>query len=177
MLTTLISLFGGGALGGLLRFVPEIFKIFTESKDRDHEYRMTQLQLQIDQARAAQQIDLVHAQGDVAQQAADTAALIEAIKAQATPSGVGWVDAMNASVRPIITYWWMLLLSFYKLGTFAVASIEIYITLKAAKSLAEAVPVFGAFLDKVWTPQDAAILSMILGFWFVDRSMRKNSGR
>ena len=34
MITTLLSLLGGG-LGGLLRFVPEIFKLFTEQRDRD----------------------------------------------------------------------------------------------------------------------------------------------
>ena len=176
MLTTLISLFGGG-LGGLLRFVPEIFKLFTEKADREHEYRMTQLQLQIDQARATQQIDLAHVQGDMAVQSGEMQAYIEAIKGQSAPTGVAWVDALNASVRPVITYWWMTLLSVYKLVMFVIASIEIYIALHAAKTLAEVIPVLGAFVDKVWTAQDAGIISMILGFWFVDRAMRKNTGR
>jgi len=176
MWTALISVLGGG-LGGVLRFVPEIFKYYTEKKDHDHEYRMTQLQLQIDSARATQQIDMVHAQGDVAVQAGEIDAYIEALKAQGQPVGVPWVDALNASVRPVITYWWMTLLTIAKLIMFAIASIEIYIALKAVKTLAEAIPVLGAFVDKVWTPQDAGILAMILGFWFVDRSIRKNTSR
>jgi hypothetical protein len=175
-MTALISLLGGG-LGALLRFVPEIFKLFAEQKDRDHEFRMTQLQLEIDRARATQQLDLVHAQGELAVQAGEMDAYIEAIKAQQQPSGVRWVDAMNASVRPVITYWWMALMSVYKLVMFVIASIEIYVALQAAHSLAETAPLLGAFVNKVWTPDDAAILAMILGFWFVDRSIRKNSGK
>jgi hypothetical protein len=162
MITTLLSLFGGG-LGGLLRFVPEIFKLFTEKGDRDHEYRMTQLQLQIDQARATQQIDLTHVQGDMAAQAGELQAYIEAIKGQAAPTGVAWVDALNASVRPVITYWWMSLFTVYKIATI-VAAVNAWTNLDD-------------FLGKLWTAQDAGILSLILGFWFVDRAFRKNSGK
>lgn len=162
MITTLLSLFGGG-LGGLLRFVPEIFKQFTEKGDRDHEYRMTQLQLQIDQARATRQIDLAHVQGDMAVQAGEMNAYIEAIKGQSAPTGVPWIDALNASVRPVITYWWMSLFTVYKVATI-VAAIYAWTTLDD-------------FLAKLWSAQDAGILSMILGFWFVDRAFRKNTGR
>lgn len=175
MLTALISILGGGA-GGLLRFVPEIFKFFTEKGDREHEYRMTQLQLQVDQARANQQIDLAHVQGDIAQQTADAQAMIEALKPP-PPSGIKWVDAMNSSVRPVITYWWMLLLTIAKSITFVIATIEVWVALKTVTTLAQAIPVLSAFGQKIWTPQDAGILSMILGFWFVDRAMRHNSGR
>jgi hypothetical protein len=168
MIGAILTLFSGG-LGGLLRFVPELFKMFTEKADREHEFRMTQLQLQIDQARATQQIDLVHAQGDEASHAAEMQAYIEALKPPA-PSGVKWVDALNASVRPVITYWWMLLLTLYKAIVFVIASIEVYVALQTVKTMAD------TFIDKVWTDQDAAILSMILGFWFVDRAIRKYRG-
>lgn len=162
MLTTLLTLFGGG-LGGLLRFVPEIFKLFTEKKDRDHEYRMTQLQLQIDQARSAQAIDLAHTQGDMAVQAGEMQAYIEAIKGQSTPTGVAWVDALSASVRPVVTYWWLILFTVYKGCT-------IYQAIIHWSGLDD-------FVGKLWTAQDAGTLAMILGFWFVDRAIRKNSGK
>lgn len=176
MLTTILSLLGGG-LGGLLRFVPEIFKFFSEAKDREHEFRMTQLQLQIDQARATQQIDMVHAQGEVALQAGEMAAYIEAIKGQSQLTGVPWVDALNQSVRPVVTYWWMTLLTIYKLVMIVVATIELYLVLKAAVSWAEYGTALSTYADRVWTPQDAGILAMILGFWFVDRAIRRQQGR
>ncbi len=162
MIATLLSLLGGG-LGGLLRFVPEIFKMLADQKDRDHEYRMTQLQLEIDQARAKDQIDLVHAQGDMAVNSIEADAWLEAIKSQGKPTGIAWVDALNASVRPVITYWWMSLFTVYKACTIYTAIVE--------------VSTLDAFVAELWTPQDAGILAMILGFWFVDRAMRKNTGR
>ena len=162
MLTTLLSLLGGG-LGGLLRFVPEILKLFTDQRDRDHEYRMTQLQLDIDKARACQAIDLVHAQGESAQLAGEMQAYVEAIKGQGQMSGVPWLDALNQSVRPVITYWWMALFSVYKIATI-VAAARAFTTLEA-------------FIDRLWTVQDAATLSLIIGFWFVDRAIRRQQGR
>ena len=176
MLTTLLTLFGGG-LGGLLRFVPEILKLFTDGRDRDHEYRMTTLQLQIDQARATQALDLVHAQGESAQLAGEMQAYIEAIKGQGQVTGNARIDALNASVRPVITYWWMSLLTLYKCVLLIVATIELYAALKAAAAIAAFGPALTTYADRIWTPQDAGILSMILGFWFVDRSIRKMSGR
>jgi hypothetical protein len=162
MLTSLLTLIGGG-LGGLLRFVPEILKLFTDARDRDHEYRMTQLQLDIDKARAVQAIDLVHAQGEVATQAGEMQAFLEAIRSQGQMTGVPWVDALNQSVRPVVTYWWMSLFTVYKVATIVAAARQ-WTTLDA-------------FLAVLWTSQDAGILAMILGFWFVDRSIRKQQGK
>lgn len=162
MLMTILALLGGG-LGGLLRFVPEMFKLFTEQKDRDHEFRMTTLQLEIDKARATQALDLVHAQGDVTAQAGEMQAYIEAIKGQSAPTGVAWIDALNGSVRPVITYWWMLLFTVYKACTIGLAAAQ-WTNLDN-------------FIGALWTAQDAGTLAMIIGFWFVDRSFRKNSGK
>lgn len=158
MLTTILSLLGGG-LGGLLRYIPEIFKLFSAAKDREHEYRMSKLQLEIDQARASQQIDLVHAQGDMAVQASEMQAYLEAIRGQGKLSGVSWLDAINQSVRPVCTYWWLLLFTVYKVCV-------IWWAIKHYSGME-------AFLINLWTSNDAGILSMILGFWFCDRAIRR----
>lgn len=162
MLSTILTLLGGG-LGGFLRFVPEIIKLFTEQRDRDHEYRMTRLQLDIDKARAAQAIDLVHAQGEVATAAGELQAYIEAIRGQSQLSGVRWVDAMNASVRPVVAYWWLMLYTIAKIAT--------------VTSLISDSATLSAFVDTAWTDNDAGVLSMILGFWYCDRSLRRMSGK
>lgn len=162
MLTTLLTLLGGG-LGGLLRFVPEILRLCTEQRDREHEYRMTTLQLEIDKARAAQAIDLVHAQGESAQLAGEMQAYVEAIRGQGQSSGVPWVDALNQSVRPVVTYWWMALFTLYKAATIVAAWLNF--------------TTIDVFIDRLWTAQDAGTLAMILGFWFVDRAIRRQQGR
>lgn len=158
MITTILSLLGGG-LGALMRFVPEILKLWTAGKDQAHEYKMTTLQLEIDKARAGQAIDLVHAQGEMTIQAGEMQAYIEAIKGQGRITGVAWADALNATVRPFITYWWMALFTIAKIVSVWIA-VSNYSTLSS-------------FLDAIWTSNDVGILSMILGFWFVDRSIRK----
>lgn len=172
MLTTVLSLLGAG-LGGAMRLMPEVFKLFTAKGDQAHEYKMTQLQLEIDKARAAQGIDLVHAQREAAISAGEMQArveeakgemlaYIEAIKGQSAMTGVPWVDALNQSVRPVVTYWWQLLFTVYKIATIWAACL-------AWTNLND-------FVTKLWTAQDAGVLSMILGFWFVDRSLRKMNG-
>lgn len=162
MLTTLLTLMGGG-LGGILRFVPEILKLFTDQRDRDHEYRMTELQLKVDEKRAALEIDKIHAEGDAQQGVAEMQAYIEAIKGQGQLTGNRKIDALNASVRPVVTYWWMSLFTVYKLCTISMA-------ISNWTDMA-------TFVGQLWTNQDAGVLAMILGFWFVDRSIRKNAGR
>lgn len=158
MLTTILTLLGG-SLGGILRFIPEIMKMWTSRQDQAHEYKMTLLQLDIDKARAGQAIDLVHAQGEASQMAGEMQAYIEAIKGQSVMSGVPWVDAMNQSVRPVVTYWWMCIFTIYKVATIWAACLK-------WTNLDD-------FLTKLWTSQDAGILAMVLGFWFCDRAIRK----
>jgi hypothetical protein len=151
MITSILALLGGG-LGGLMRLLPEVMKIWTAKSDQAHELAMTQLQLQIDQSRSAQAIDLVHAQGAVALDTGEMAARLEAIKGQAVMSGVKWLDAVNQSVRPFLTYWWMLLFTAFKIDQL----LKVGLT---------------------WGDNDWLVLSSILSFWFVDRAIRYNSGQ
>lgn len=155
MLTTILTSLAGGGLGALMRLLPEVIKFFSDKGDRDHEYRMTSLQLEIDKARAEQQIDLVHAQGDANANAAMVGALTEALKGQAQLTGIFLVDLMNQLVRPLTTYWWLTLYSIYKAAVFYGA----WTTFVNAQTFAVA----------VWTPDDMGILSMLLSFWFVGR--------
>lgn len=155
----LLSLLGGG-LGGALRFVPEIFKMVNAKGDREHEFRMSKLQLDIDIARSKQDIDKVHAQTEGAQITGEMTAYLEAIKSQGQITGVKWVDGLNATVRPMLTYWWMVLFSIYK-GTMCY---DAWMTTAG-------LPEFGA---KIWNADDWGVLSMIISFWFVDRVFRKH---
>jgi len=172
MLSMILTLLGGG-LGGLLRFVPEIMKMITAGRDRDHEFKMTQLQLDIDKARAAQGIDLVHAQGLEAQATAQMQAYLEAIKGQGQLTGVGWIDAVNMTVRPFTTYWWMALFTLYKICVIVVAGIEFYAAVQGGGSLEGIGSALTVFSGRIWLEQDAAVLSTIIGFWYVDRAIRR----
>lgn len=156
MMLSLLSMLGGG----IFRLLPEVMKLFTAKKDADHEYRMVKLQLEIDKARAEQQLDLTHAQAAIAADTAQMQAMVEALKAQATPSGVKWVDALSSSVRPVLTYWWCLVL--YTTAKM----IAVIVAFKAGTPLA-------AFAAILVTEFDTAVIGSIFSFWFVDRAIKR----
>ena len=157
---TLLSLFGGG----LMRLIPFLVDFFKQKQDADHEFRMTQLQLQIDQARAAQQIDLAHAQAEIAANAGEMAAWAEAIKGESSKTGIGWVDAISASVRPFLTYYWCV--GLYGGGKV----IQVLVAMQTNTPLAGYLPI-------LITEFDQSVIASMLSFWFVDRALRKMSGK
>jgi hypothetical protein len=142
---SLIALLGGG----VMRLLPEVFKLFGAKMDHKHELEMTKLQISLEEARAKVQIEAGQAAQATASAAGELAAYAEALKGQSTMTGVKFIDGMNQSVRPVVTYWWMLLLSAQKFD-----------------ALQNGAP--------VWTANDWDVLSMILGFWFVDRAIKYN---
>jgi hypothetical protein len=156
----LLSMLGGG----VFRLIPFLVDFFKQKNDADHEYRMAQLQLQIDQARATQQIDLAHAQADIASSAGEMQAWVEALKGQGTPSGVPWVDAVSATVRPFLTYYWCV-------GLYGGAKLlQMIVAVQAHTPLAQLVPI-------LTTEYDQSVISSMLAFWFVDRALRKITGK
>jgi hypothetical protein len=138
--------------GGLMRLLPEVFKLFSDKQDKSHEVTMTQLQLEIDKARAAQQLSTTQAQAAVAQATGEMQAYVEAVKAQAVMTGVKFIDGLSQSVRPVVTYWWMGLLTEVKIV-----------------AMLNGMPIWGEY--------DWDVLSMILGFWFVERAIKHNAER
>src|SRR5438552_3139076 len=96
----------GTLFGGLFRLAPEALRIVDKKNEMAHEVLMFDKQLEADKLRATAVQQLEQTKGDNAINLADAQAMIEAVKAQGTPTGVKWVDAVNATVRPFLTYWW-----------------------------------------------------------------------
>lgn len=142
--------------------MPEVLGLVKARKDADHEYRMTELQLKIDEARARHALDLAHAQAEIAAAAGEMDAWAAAIRGQAQPSGVRWIDALSSSVRPILTYWWVIVL--YS----GAKMLQIAVGMDEGVRLAEFVPI-------LVTEFDRTVIGSILSFWFVDRSLRRGA--
>ena len=146
--------------GGVFRLLPEVLKAFNTRRDADHEYRMTELQLRIDQARATQALDLVHAHGAAAADSAELQAWAEAVRGQGAGTGLKWVDALSSTVRPVLTYWWCLVL--YSLHK----AVLVGVGLSERLGLAQLAPV-------LLTDFDRSVVASIIGFWFTDRALRR----
>lgn len=145
-------------VGSVTRLGPELLKLITAKRDSDHEYRMSELQLRIDQARAGQALDLVHAQGAIAQEAQELQAIVEAARDQSKPTGIAWIDGLSSSVRPILTYWWCMILY---------TSAKIVLVIGAWPM---DMPALAALLLSDF---DRSIVASIIGFWFTDRVLRR----
>lgn len=160
MIETLV----GTLFGGIFRMAPEILKWMDRKDERAHELSMFDKQLEADKIKGDQAVAQINAQADATIGAAEVQAIIEATKAQATPSGIKWVDAINSLMRPTITFWWVIVL-------YSTALVAQYVAL-----LGNSTDYLQAIL-KLWGPDEKAIVASIISFWFVDRSLRKGFGK
>lgn len=156
MLETLI----GTLLGGAFRMAPEVLKWLDRKGDRAHELAMFDKQLAADKIRAESQLKLEQLQSDTTLVNAELAAMIAATNAQAVKSGVKWVDAMSALMRPLITFWWVVVLYTVAL------SARFWVLVQQGTPNIEAIVL-------LWGVDEKAIVASIIAFWFVDRSLRK----
>ena len=150
----LLSLFGGG----VLRLFPSVLDFFSKKRDLEHELKLLDRQMDLEKLRwqfKSEEIKLV----SEANTEAEWAKALPAAQ-QTVTTGLKWIDAMNASVRPILTYWWCLgLYTAYKFIT----------VLVAIESGAGLLDVAGVLV----TDFDRSVIGSIIGFWFLDRALRK----
>lgn len=155
----------GTLLGGLFRLAPEFLKMLDKNNERAHEVLMFDKQLEADRLRLNATQALEETRGANALNLADVQAMIEAVKAQGQKTGIAIVDGLNALVRPILTFWWAVIL-------YSVALFAEYYVLVTVTHVAKADAVL-----MVWGADEKAIVASIISFWFVDRALRKMSGR
>lgn len=156
MLETLV----GTLLGGAFRMAPEVMKWMDRKNERSHELAMFDKQLAADKARADSQMALSQLQADTTMGTAELAAMIAATNAQSVKSGVKWVDAMSSLMRPLITFWWVIVLYTIALGA------RFWVLVHAGTPNIDAIVL-------LWGVDEKAIVASIISFWFVDRALRK----
>lgn len=154
----------GTLFGGLFRMAPEVLKWLDRKDERKHELSMFDKQLEADKLKGDQALAQINAQADASIGAAEIQAIIEATKAQGVQTGIKWVDAFNAIIRPLLALQWLIVLwPAVIIAGFALAvqtGADPLVALKAA---------FGV--------DEKAMAASVASFWLVDRSLRKMSGR
>lgn len=145
----------GGLLGGAFRLAPEILKWLDRNGERSHELAMQDKALEFEKLRGAQRMSEIGASGDAAWNTGAIDALKDAIRTQGEITGVRWADALSASVRPVITYWFMALYCAAKTAAFVAA-----VTAGAG---------WGVAILNAWTEADQALWAGVLNFWFLGR--------
>ena len=154
----------GTLFGGLFRMAPEILKWMDRKDERKHELSMFDKQLEADRLRGDQALAQIQVQADASIGTAEIQAIIAATKAQATKTGIRWVDAINSLMRPLITFWWVVVLY-----TAALAA-QFFFLIDSGAQVTQAILA-------LWSNDEKALVASIVSFWFVDRSLRRGFAR
>ena len=146
-------------LGSLLGFVtsafPDLLRLVSDSQDRKHELAILDRQLEQQKLGHQQRLEEIEVQADIAES--------QALYRHDKPAGVPWVDALRASVRPVITY------AFFTLFA-AVKGSALYVLMAVeGVLLAEALP-------RVWDPETQTLFAAVMSFWFGQRALSKLRG-
>lgn len=149
----------GTLFGGAFRLAPEILKWLDRKDERKHESAMFDKQLDADKLKAASGERLAEIEANKSLGLGDIQAMIAAVNAQSQQTGIPFVDAINSLMRPLITFWWVIVL--YTGSMIA----QFWIVYEREGKAAEA-------LLGVWGKDEKAISGSIIGFWFVDRSLK-----
>lgn len=156
MLTTLLSMLGGG----LLRLLPELLGLWNKLADNQHELSMLDKQIALEQARGAEARQTMQVQGDINEVLALIDAQKTALAGQMQKTGIWIADLLNFLVRPVVTYFFLALFGAVKVATIVLAM--------------QQTDAWHAILAS-WDADDRATLSGILAFWFVGRVFDRRS--
>lgn len=142
-----------GLLGSLL---PEVLKFFTSKEDHRHEIEMAKIQMEAQTQLHQEKLEEINTQADIA----ESAALYKYAEIPITGSKIidGIVALYSSSVRPTLTYAFMVLYMYVKYSL-------IYSLMQAGLKWNEV----GA---QIWSSDDFAVFSTILAFWFGGRFLK-----
>lgn len=161
----MLDLLGGGVVGGLIggmfRLAPEILKFFDKHSERAHELAMFDRQCQLEQARGAQRLSEIGAVHGALVDTGVLDAFSSAIGQQSemVKAAGGWAAKLSASVRPVITYWILVLWSF----------VHLWFAWNAWRTGVPPTEVFKTMMSADF----AALVSGAINYWFLDRTLKQ----
>ena len=161
----MFEMLGGGILGSLLggvfRLAPELLKFLDKKNERQHELAMFDKQCDLEKVRGQQKLAEIGAQRDMAVDVGVMDAFKAAIDQQTEMVKVagGWVASLSASVRPMMTYYLLLLYG-------AAKTASIVLAYYAGQPMLEV-------LKSAWSVDDMALLSGVVNYWILDRTLAK----
>jgi hypothetical protein len=143
----------GSFIGFLGSIFPDLVKYFQDRQDKSHELKLFDRQIEVMKLNhrfrvqeMKDMIDLVETQG---------------LYRPIAQTKIKWVDALCASVRPVITYTFFLLYAGVKW-----AQVHTLLTVTDQMTFSNA-------LIRVWHDEDQALFAAVMSFWFGQRALRQ----
>lgn len=160
----MLEILGGGVIGsligGLFRMAPEVLKWLDKKNERQHELAMFERQVDLEKTRGQIKLDEIGAERGMAVDTGVMDAFNAAITQQTEMVKIagGWAASLSASVRPVATYWILLVWSIAHVGLAFTAA-------RAGVPMAE-------IYKSVLTADFMALVSGTLNYWFLDRTLK-----
>jgi hypothetical protein len=160
MLSILSSILGFATAG-----LPSILGFFQQKGDQAHERKMAEMQNQQQMAmaekgfQAQEKIAAIELEGTYAETFAQERQALYEHDAKLVHDAAPWVRTLNASVRPLVAFTFVALLLFVDIGGF----------IWAVKSTGFS----GEAMDIIFSDDEMAIVSSIIGFYFGARTWEK----
>ncbi|MEY4441032.1 MAG: hypothetical protein RL442_32 [Pseudomonadota bacterium] len=161
----MLELLGGGVvgslIGGVFRLAPEFLKWLDKKSERQHELAMFEKQCDLEKVRGQQKMQEIGAQRDLAIDSGAMTAFTAAINQQSemVKAAGGFAASLSASVRPVMTYYVLLLYG-------AAKTAAMWLAYSMNQNMAEV-------LTKTWAADDMALLSGVVNYWILDRTLAK----
>jgi hypothetical protein len=144
MITLLASL-----AGFISSIIPEFIKFFKDINDKKHELNILQCQIEYTKAYQGKSLEEINISRDLMEQAS----LYSTYRSENK-----FVEALNASVRPVLAY------SFFLM----------YLSIKYLqyKALSHSNAILVEYLDVIWNVDDQAIFAGIISFYYGQRTFK-----
>ncbi len=153
MLTIIASIVG--FLGSL---VPDVMRIISESKEKSHELKMLDMQIQIQKQKRNDQNVTRLEEAKMRQATKETKFLYGTYY-----SNNKFIDALNASVRPVLAYSFFLIYVASKVMQFFILDAQ---TADFIIKMEEAIKL-------LWAEEDQVIFAGVISFYYGQRSFAK----
>lgn len=147
-------------LGLFASFLPRVLGYFENKQNHVHELELidkhAEVQLKLAEVNRAGKMEELTMR-------ADTSSEMMAFAAQLRPTGIAWVDALNALVRPTLA------LAFFFL--YAVVKYAMFVVIGTDHAN------WAATIVSLWGEEDWAIFASVVTFYFGNRTFNKITGK
>ena len=145
-----------GAVGLAGSGVPSLVKLWTQKSDQAHELKRIEAHAKAQAAFGAAKLEETQLTVE-----ADQMKAIYRHDAQMAKKAAPWTSTLSASVRPMVTY----IVTFTWVGIEIAAAVAIY---NSGANVVDAI-------DAAFSEELSSLLSLIIAYWFGNRSLEKIS--